>query len=147
MNIQARRQARQFAIQAIYAWQVSADPINDILAYFLSGEELDDESGLCFDAKKIDKNYFQEVVLGVAAHAKELDVMMAPHLSREDINLMERAILRLALFEITKLLNVPYKVVMNEAIELAKVLAAEDSFKFINGVLDKAISKERKKLG
>jgi N utilization substance protein B len=92
------------------------------------------------DVKDVDITYFRELLTGVATNAEKLDALMAPYLSRqlEELGQVERAILRLALFELSKRQDVPYKVAINEAIELAKTFGAEDSHKFVNGVLDKA---------
>ncbi|CAJ0991402.1 Transcription antitermination protein NusB [Sodalis praecaptivus] len=87
----------------------------------------------------VDVAYFCELYAGAATNAQELDKLMAPYLSRqlEELGHVERAVLRIALFELSKRQDVPYKVAINEAIELAKTFGAEESHKFINGVLDK----------
>ncbi|MGC6766873.1 transcription antitermination factor NusB, partial [Escherichia coli] len=79
--------------------------------------------------------------------ATRLDKAMAPYLSRqlEELGQVEKAILRLAMFELSFREDVPYKVAINEAIELAKVFGADDSHKFVNGVLDKAAPTVRRK--
>ena len=78
-------------------------------------------------------------------NAKELDKLMVPYLSRQlkELGYVEYAVLRIALFELSQCQDVPYKVAINEAIELAKTFGAEDSHKFINGVLDKIAPKIR----
>jgi len=126
----ARRRARECAVQAIYSWQLSKNDIADVELEFLTEQ----------DVKDVDITYFRELLTGVATNAEKLDALMAPYLSRqlEELGQVERAILRLALFELSKRQDVPYKVAINEAIELAKVFGAEDSHKFVNGVLDKA---------
>ncbi len=130
MKPSARRRARECAIQALYAWQLSKNAITDIEAEFLSEQDVAD----------VDVDYFRELLAGVAARAAQLDAMMLPFLSRQldALGQVERAILRLALFELSQRSDVPYKVVINEAIELAKMFGAEASHKFVNGVLDKA---------
>lgn len=131
-----RRRARFFATQAIYQWQVTQDNVGDIVEQF----KLDN------DMKGTDVAYFNELLLGVANNATTLDAVFAPHLSRklEDLDLVDKAILRLATFELQFRQDVPYKVVINEAIELAKSFAAEDSHKFVNGVLDKVVRAQNK---
>jgi N utilization substance protein B len=126
----ARRRARECAVQAIYSWQLSKNDIADVELEFLTEQ----------DVKDVDITYFRELLTGVATNAEKLDALMAPYLSRqlEELGQVERAILRLALFELSKRQDVPYKVAINEAIELAKTFGAEDSHKFVNGVLDKA---------
>ncbi|WP_226811266.1 transcription antitermination factor NusB [Candidatus Steffania adelgidicola] len=129
MKPAARRRARQCALQALYSWQLSDNEIADIEIYFLSEENTSD----------VDIPYFHDLYIGAAANAKELDTLMVPHLSRqlEKLGYVERAVLRIALFELSQHHDVPYKVAINEAIELAKTFGAEESHKFINAVLDK----------
>lgn len=129
MKPAARRRARECAVQALYSWQLSKNDIADIELQFLSEQ----------DVKDVDISYFRELLAGVAMQAEKLDALMAPYLSRqlEELGQVERAVLRIALFELSKREDVPYKVAINEAIELAKVFGAEDSHKFVNGVLDK----------
>ncbi|WP_409310137.1 transcription antitermination factor NusB [Pectobacterium sp. B1J-3] len=130
MKPAARRRARECAIQALYSWQLSQNDIADIEHQFLSEQ----------DVKDVDITYFRELLAGVATQAEKLDQLMVPFLSRQldELGQVERAILRLAMFELSKREDVPYKVAINEAIELAKIFGAEDSHKFVNGVLDKA---------
>ncbi|MGX8941542.1 transcription antitermination factor NusB [Symbiopectobacterium sp. Eva_TO] len=129
MKPAARRRARECAVQALYSWQLSKNDIADIELQFLSEQ----------DVKDVDISYFRELLAGVAMQAEKLDALMAPYLSRqlEELGQVERAVLRIALFELSKRDDVPYKVAINEAIELAKLFGAEDSHKFVNGVLDK----------
>lgn len=129
MKPAARRRARECAVQALYSWQLSKNDIADIELQFLSEQ----------DVKDVDISYFRELLAGVAMQAEKLDALMAPYLSRqlEELGQVESAVLRIALFELSKRDDVPYKVAINEAIELAKVFGAEDSHKFVNGVLDK----------
>ena len=91
--------------------------------------------------KGVDMDYFRELLSGVAGHVNKLDATFSPYLSRklEDLDMVDKAILRLATFELLFRKDVPYRVVINEGIELAKAFAAEDSHKFVNGVLDKVV--------
>lgn len=129
MKPAARRRARECAVQALYSWQLSHNDIADIEVQFLAEQDTSD----------VDVAYFRELYAGAATNARELDKLMAPYLSRqlEELGHVERAVLRIALFELSKRQDVPYKVAINEAIELAKTFGAEESHKFINGVLDK----------
>ena len=124
MKPAARRRARECAVQALYSWQLSQNDITDVEYQFLAEQ----------DVKDVD------VVNGVATNSAYLDGLMKPYLSRllEELGQVEKAVLRIALFELSKRDDVPYKVAINEAIELAKTFGAEDSHKFVNGVLDKA---------
>lgn len=137
MKPAARRRARECAVQALYSWQVSHNSIADIEVHFLAEQEI----------KDIDINYFRELLAGVANHANYLDNLMAPYLSRklEELGQIEKAILRIALYELSQRHDVPYKVAINEGIELAKTFGAEESHKFVNGVLDKVAPQLRKK--
>jgi N utilization substance protein B len=131
MKPSARRKAREFAVQAIYAWQVSKNDINEIEAHFLIENT----------KRRFDIPYFQQILRGVNEHLEEIDLAIAPHVSRPlaEVDQVEKAILRLAIYELSECQEVPYKVIINEAIELAKSFATDDSHKFVNGVLDKAV--------
>ena len=137
MKPAARRRARECAVQALYSWQISHNEIADVELQFLTEQ----------DVKDVDIAYFRELLSGVATAAEKLDALMAPYLSRQidELGQIEKAVLRLAVYELSKRQDIPYKVVINEAIELAKIFGAEDSHKFVNGVLDKAAPVLRKK--
>ncbi|WP_026958476.1 MULTISPECIES: transcription antitermination factor NusB [Aliagarivorans] len=126
-----RRKARQFATQAIYQWQMTNDNIANIEHQFMTDH----------DMSKADVPYFSLLIAGVAANANKLDQAMASSLSRklEELDMVEHAILRIGMYELLMVDGIPPKVVINEAIELAKSFAAEDSHKFINGVMDKVL--------
>lgn len=129
MKPAARRKARQFATQAIYQWQMTQDNIANIEHQFLTEQ----------DMSKADVDYFRLLIGGVVNNAAKLDGLMSPCLARKlkELDIVDHAILLLSFYELTQCPDVPPKVVMNEAIELAKSFAAEDSHKFVNGVLDK----------
>lgn len=131
MKISPRRRARELALQGVYSWQMTNNAVEQVeLALATSN-----------DMKKVDMNYFQLLLRGVIKDAGQLDETIRPYLGRlpEELDPIEKAILRLATFELTKQIEVPYKVVINEAIELAKSFGAEESHKFVNGALDKAV--------
>lgn len=131
MKPSARRKARELAVQAVYSWQISQNSVADIEVNFLTE-----------NAKRhFDIPYFQTLLKGVTSSVEGLDLAIKPHIDRplEEIDHVEKAILRIAVFELSQQNDVPYKVVINEAIELAKAFAADDSHKFVNGVLDKAV--------
>jgi N utilization substance protein B len=147
----ARRNARHFAIQAIYSWQITKGNVAEIEQQFLADDKFEEEEHQAdapiLAAPHTDLSYFHDLLTGVVQNHQELDSKMRPYLSRplQDLDQMELALLRLAMYEMTKREDVPYKVVINEAIELAKIFGAEDSHKFVNGVLDKAAPTLRKK--
>ena len=91
------------------------------------------------DPKKFEVEYFDELLRGVPTNLQKLDEQLTPCLDRsiESVDPVERAILRLGAFELIHRLDVPYKVVINEAVELAKVFGAEQGHRYVNGVLDK----------
>ncbi|MEA1063889.1 transcription antitermination factor NusB [Apirhabdus apintestini] len=130
MKPAARRRARECAVQALYSWQLSQNDIADVEYQFLADQ----------DVKDVDITYFRELLTGVATNSAYLDGLMKPYLSRQldELGQVEKAVLRVALYELAKRDDVPYKVAINEGIELAKTFGAEDSHKFVNGVLDKA---------
>ena len=131
MKVSPRRRAREIALQGVYSWQMTQNQIDQIeLALATSN-----------DMKKVDMNYFQSLLRGVVRSASQLDSPIKPYLGRlpEELDPIEKAILRLATYELTEQIDVPYKVIINEAIELAKSFGAEDSHKFVNGALDKAV--------
>ncbi|MBT0721552.1 transcription antitermination factor NusB [Tatumella sp. TA1] len=129
MKPAARRRARECALQALYSWQISKNDIADVEYQFLAEN----------DVKDVDVLYFREILTGVANNSDFLDNLMQPHLSRrlDELGQVEKAALRISLYELSKRDDVPYKVAINEGIELAKTFGAEDSHKFVNGVLDK----------
>jgi N utilization substance protein B len=91
--------------------------------------------------RRFETEYFQKLFRGVIEQLSSIDSAITPHLDRPlaDVDPIEKAVLRVAVFELSDCPDVPYRVVINEAIELAKVFAADDSHKFVNGVLDKAV--------
>ena len=125
----ARSKARRLAMQALYEWQVAGNDPLDVSPTYLNEHDL----------KKVDQEYFKELLLGVPSKVEDLDACLTPHLSRPIIETdpVELAILRLAGYELSFRMDVPYKVIINEAIELAKTFGAEAGHKFINGILDK----------
>jgi N utilization substance protein B len=126
-----RRKARELAVQAIYSWQLSQNSVTDIEGNFLTDNS----------ARRFDIPYFQQLLRGVTSSVGSIDEAISPHVDRplDDVDHVEKAILRVAIYELKDCQDVPYKVVINEAIELAKSFAADDSHKFVNGVLDKAV--------
>ena len=131
MKPAARRKARELAVQAVYSWQLSQNTFNEIEAQFLTDN----------DTSKVDVDYFLELLRGVGAFYKSLDEAIAPYLDRpiSELDPVELAVLRIAAYELRERYDVPYKVAINEAIELAKSFGADDSHRFVNGVLDKAV--------
>jgi N utilization substance protein B len=125
----SRNRARQAAVQALYQWQLTQQPPGEIESHFINDHELEG----------VDLEYFHRLVREVPLHLHELDDHLIPHLDRdiEEVDPVERAILRIGAFELEFHPEIPYKVVLNEAVELAKTFGAEHGHKYINAVLDK----------
>ncbi len=126
----ARSLARERAMQALYQWQMTGQNLTDIEQQFLDEQ----------DMKNVDKSYFKELLHEVPKRIDEFDILSKELLSRpiEQVDPVERAILRIGLYELQQRLDIPYRVVINEAVELAKSFGAEQGHKFVNGTLDKA---------
>lgn len=122
----ARRQAREIALQALYAWQLSGgDPM----------DEARDLEGF----GDVDTAFVEALVHGVRDRAAELEALISPHLDRKFARLspIERAILYIGAFELRAQPKTPFKVVLNEAVELGKSFGASEGYRFVNGVLEK----------
>ena len=130
-----RRAARSFAVQAVYSWQMAGQPIHEIEAMFHTDN----------DMTQADVALFSEILRGVASNSKTLDEAYAPFLDRalDDLDPIERAVLRIGSFELIHRIEVPYRVVINESVELTKIFGATDSHKYINGILDKLAQRVR----
>jgi N utilization substance protein B len=126
----ARSRARRRALQAVYAWQLSGAKVNDVIAQFAHEQA----------KEPADLEYFEDLVRGVDGHVKDLDQALAPFLDREveQVDPVERAALRIAAYELRLRPDVPYRVVINEAIETVKRFGAEHGHTYVNGVLDHA---------
>ena len=124
-----RRKARHYALQALYQWQISRNALSDIEAQFRAE----------FDFSGTDLEYFQTLLHEVPKHVGELERSFEPLLDRavKDLTPIELTVLRMGAYELAYHIDVPYKVVINEAVSLAKKFGATDGHKYINGVMDK----------
>ena len=131
-----RRKARHYGMQALYQWHMADASLSVIEAEFLAD----------YDFKHVDLAYFQALLHEIPACVDELDAAIEPLLDRklDDLDPIERTLLRMGMFELTHRIDVPFKVVINEEVALAKKFGATDSHKYINGVLDKAARELRK---
>ncbi len=131
----SKTRARQLAVQAIYQWQVAGTEITDIKKQFL------DEQG----NKRLDVDYFSDLLFGVPEKLAQLDSCLAEMTDRgiEEIDPVERAVLRIGTYELLHHPEIPYRVVINEGVELAKLFGAEQGHRFINGILDKLAGRLR----
>lgn len=125
----ARSKARRLAMQAVYQWQMTAQDAADVIAQFLADE----------DNRGADNEYFQALVRGVVQGHAQLDALLAPTLARplHEVDPVERAVLRVAAFELQQRVDVPYRVVLNEAVALTKKFGAEQGHTFVNAALDR----------
>lgn len=131
-----RRKARHFGMQALYQWHMTGAPLNNIEAEF----RVDN------DMAHTDTAYFHELVHKVPACVQELDGIYQQFIQDRELKELDPitlSLLRLATYEFKYRIDIPYKVVINESVSLAKKFGATDSFKFVNGVLDQVAAKER----
>lgn len=130
----ARRRSREFALQGVYQWLMSHTDPEAIDAAALEAEDFD----------KADQAFYRELLHGVTEEFPSLEASYAPHIDREvpSLSPIERAILLIGTYEL-KNTTTPYRVVINEAVELAKSFGGSDGFKYVNGVLDKMVPELR----
>jgi N utilization substance protein B len=130
-----RRRAREFALQGLYQWLLSRAPAADIIANLRELDEFD----------KCDRAHFDALLHGGIEQAAALDAVLARHIDRPAAQLspVEHAVLMIGVYEITHCLEIPYRVAINEAVELAKSFGGTDGHKYVNGVLDKAAGEIR----
>lgn len=135
VNPIARHNARRYALQAMYQWQIASTAIDVIETEFLR-YHID---------KNLDLAYFKELIHGIAKQQPTLDQTMQPFLERglHEIDAIELAVLRLAIYELINRPDVPYPVIINEALKLAKKFGSIDGYKFVNGILDKVAKQYR----
>ena len=131
-----RRKARHYGMQALYQWYMAGASLGDIEAEFRAD----------YDFSHVDLEYFQALLHGVPGCVDELDATFEPLLDRklDDLDPIELTLLRMGTFELRERIDVPFKVVINEAVALAKKFGATDGHKYINGVLDKVARELRK---
>lgn len=131
-----RSNARKKAMQALYQWSISGNELNEIEVQFHAEQ----------DMSKVDQEYFHALLHEVPAQINSLDEAYTPllNLKGNEISPVEQAILRLSSYELKNRLDVPFQVVIKEAIILAKMFGADKSHKFVNGVLDKLAREWRK---
>jgi len=125
----ARHKARHYAVQALYQWSISGNSLSSIETQFRTD----------FDFRNTDLEYFQELLHEVPKRIEVLEESFMPYLDIEldKLGAVERAVLRIATFELQERIDVPYKVVIDEAVTLARKFGASESHRFVNGVLDK----------
>jgi transcription antitermination protein NusB len=132
--ISHRKRARDLLVQALYQWRLSGSSAEQIEIEFRAD-----------NGRKVDWDFFHDALSGIIGNPVEIDTQFLPLLDRDPSQLdpIEAGILRLGVYELSQRIEVPYKVVINECVELAKKYGATDSHKFINGILDKAAQQLR----
>ena len=135
LDLAARSRARRRAVQALYAWQVGGNRMPAVIEEFRHEQ----------DMEIADIAYFEDLLRGVESHCAALDEGLLPFLDRgiAEVDPIERAVLRLAAYELRHRPDVPYRVVINEAIEVSKRFGAEHGHTYVNGVLDKLAARWR----
>lgn len=129
MKVSPRRRARECAVQALYSWHISKNSVEQVELAFITDQEM----------QGVDVAYFRKLLRGTVENVEAVDAALAPYLDRaeDEVDPIERSILRMSGYELKYELDVPYKVAINEGIEVAKVFGSDDSHKYINGILDK----------
>lgn len=130
-----RQKARRLLAQALYSWDMGGTDLVSIEAEFHTDNNM----------ATVDTELFHEVLHGVPKNLSEIDAAYQPHLDRQEEQLdpVSRAILRLSTYEMIFRIDVPYKVVINEGVNLAKTFGPTDAFKYINGILDRVAAEKR----
>jgi len=125
----ARRRSRRALLQAVYQWQMTG------AGQALIEHDLGEDGAL----RKSDRDFFRELLRGVVAQVTSLDALLEPLLDRKltELDKVELALLRLGAYELLERIDVPFRVVIDEYVELAKVYGAEESFRYVNAVLDR----------
>jgi len=123
-------------MQALYQWQMTGQDVQDVVEQFLTTQ----------DVSRADIEYFQELLTRIPGEVDKLDTALEPFMERrmDEVDPVERAILRVSAYELMRRPDIPYRVVINEAIELTKKFGADQAHRFVNGVLDKAVQDLRK---
>lgn len=131
--------ARKAAVQALYQWQVTGQNLNLIEQYFI------DQQFFAENADDVQKNYFSELFHGVPQDLIAIDELLSEFVDRavDAVDPVERAVLRLGTYELIHCADTPYKVIINESINLAKCFGADGSHRYVNGILDKVAQKQR----
>lgn len=129
MQPKARHKARKLALQGIYEWQLNQNEFLEVKAHLIQTKNM----------AQLDQAYFEDLLSGVIKEVAKIDehIQSASEIKLNQLDLVELAVLRLAVFEFMQRQDVPYKVVINEAVELTKTFGAEAGYRFVNGVLDK----------
>lgn len=132
----ARKKARHLLVQALYQWQLAGDSIGAIEAQYMA------EKGMA----KADTDFFRELLHDIPARLDELDASYREFLDRdlEALDPISLAVLRIGVYELLHRVDIPYRVVINEAVNLAKTFGPTDAYKYINGIVDRVAARARR---
>lgn len=132
----ARRKAREMLLQSLYQWEIAGQTLHAIEAQFYAENNME----------KVDRDYYNELLHGIPAALADIDERYTPLLDRrvDELDPISLSILRIGSYEMSERIDVPFKVVINEAVNLAKKFGPEDSQKYINAVMDKLAPRHRK---
>lgn len=134
-SISGKRRARKLAVQALYQWSMSGHEIYEIETQFRIANNME----------KVDADYFCRLLYGISEHLDSLEEQLSPYLDRPiaSLNPVELSVLRLGAFELLHCLEIPYRVVLDEAVSLAKEFGSQDGHRYVNGVLNNLARKAR----
>jgi N utilization substance protein B len=135
-RFEPRRRARRRALQAIYQWQITGQEAGEILGQFQAVQDL----------SQVDEEHFENLLRGVTADKTILDAALQPFLDRpmEQVDLMERVVLRIGAWELLNCPQLPFRVVLDESVDLALRFGSEQGHSYVNAVLDKAAGEWRR---
>ncbi|MDF1655133.1 MAG: transcription antitermination factor NusB [Coxiellaceae bacterium] len=128
-KVNPKHKSRALALQAVYQWDMTRQSTNEVVTQFMTEQDLSGSK----------QGYFTKLVDGVFENLDEIDALIVARIDRDksELNPVELAVLRVAVYELKFCWDVPYRVVINEAIELTKEFGANQGYKYVNGVLDK----------
>lgn len=134
-DIRRKRKARRLALQALYQWHMTK----------LNTQEIELQFRLNNDFTKVDNDYFTRLLHGISKDLHEIDNVYKPYLDRDIDSLgpVERTLLRIGSYELVHMLEIPYKVILDESINISREFGATDAHKYINGVLNQVAKKIR----
>lgn len=135
-DIKGKRRARKLVLQALYQWSMSGHELYEIEAQFFAANKMD----------KVDTVYFRKLLYGIAEHLITIEEHLKPYLDRtiEGLNPIELAVLRLGGYELLFCPEIPFKVILDEAVLLTKEFGSQDGYRYVNGVLNNLAKQIRK---
>ena len=135
-SIRGKRRARKLAVQALYQWLMSVSPIYEIEAQFCAAKQVD----------KFDVDYFNYLLHGVTENIAAIEAEFQPYLDRnvDELNPIEHTVLRIGTFELLYCLDLPFRIILDEAVSLTKTFGSQDGHKYVNGILHRVAQKIRK---